>query len=59
MKTNRSLTQRHHWLWVLFVSCGLLIGALAYPLFNPTPVEPYTELPALAGPQLGGGGGPG
>jgi|688.fasta_scaffold751444_1 hypothetical protein len=59
MKTNRSLTQRHHWLWVLFVSCVLLIGALAYPMFNPTPVDPYAELPTMADPLFGNGGGPG
>ena len=59
MKTNRSLRQSRYGLWVLFLSGGLLIGALASPLFNTAPVDPYAELPALAGPQLGGGGGPG
>ncbi|MFZ4660915.1 MAG: hypothetical protein ACOYNY_28135 [Caldilineaceae bacterium] len=59
MKTNRFLTQRHHWLWVLFISGGLLIGALAHPLFTPTPVDPYAELPTIADPLFGNGGGPG
>jgi hypothetical protein len=44
---------------VLFVSCVLLIGALAYPMFNPTPVDPYAELPTMADPLFGNGGGPG
>lgn len=59
MKTNRSLTQSRYWVWVLLVSCGLLVGAIAYPVFDAFSADPYAELPALAGPQLGGGGGPG
>lgn len=59
MKTNRFLIQSRYWLWVLLIGCGLLIGALAYPMFNPTPADPYAELPTLADPLFGNGGGPG
>lgn len=59
MKTSSYLTQSRYWVWVLLVCCGLLLGAIAYPVFDASPSDPYAELPALAGPQLGGGGGPG
>ena len=59
MKTTRFLPQSRYWVWVLLVSCGLLVGAIAYPVFDANPSDPYAELPTLADPLFGNGGGPG
>lgn len=59
MKTSYCFTKSRYWLCILLVGCGLLIGALAYPVFDVAPADPYAELPTIAEPLFGSGGGPG
>lgn len=59
MKTHYCLTQSRQWLWVLFLACSLLIGALVYQAVDSPATDPYAELPAIADPLFGSGGGSG
>jgi hypothetical protein len=59
MKTSRFFVQGWQWLIVLLLTVGLWVSVLVYTSFAETVSAPHRSFPAIAGPGLGSGGGPG
>jgi hypothetical protein len=57
--SNRIISRRRRWLVAVILTAGLVLAGVAYPLLNSGGADLFAEMPALAGPAVGPGGGGG